>query len=74
VVSKPFQVGSLRAHRGKWESIVANKTVQQWISDGVELPVDSDIIQPFDLSNRHLSQKHRDFLQEEIRDLVNAVQ
>ena len=62
--------GNLSRHLNDWNSITNNKTVLNWIKEGIPLEFDSEPI-PFENKNNIFKAAEAKFLDEEIQFLIN---
>ena len=64
-----FTAGNLAKHYKHWEKLTNNSTVINWIRDGVSIPF-HNIPQKFELPNRSLKEKYKQFVSDEIKQLL----
>ena len=64
-----FLAGSVKATQVEWEKLNLSAEVQDWIKEGVKLPV-SSVPESLELPNHTLSRKQYHFVRQKISDLV----
>ncbi len=63
----------LRANHSHWRDIGTTDTILSWLKEGVPVPFRKDINPPrFPLGNPPLSPEHPPFVQQELKDLLQA--
>ena len=66
-----FLAGSIKAAQVEWDKLNLSAEVQDWIKEGVKLPL-SSVPDSFELPNHTLSRKQYHFVLQEISDLVTS--
>ena len=66
-----FLAGSTKAAQVEWDKLNLSAEVQDWIKEGVKLPL-SSVPESFELPNHTLSRKQYHFVRQEISDLVTS--
>ena len=66
-----FEAGSLRNNLSYWKQITSNKTVLDWIENGVELPF-VHLPDRFEFKNRKFSNQKALFIDQEVKSLLRS--